>query len=45
MIDISEPDLKVHYHYYVGGCDGENFRFTGLTLSEFLSARRIKDDG
>ena len=45
VIDISEPDPKVYYHIYVIGRDPEHFRFTGLTLSEFLSARRIKGDG
>lgn len=45
VIDISEPNPKVHYHIYDIGHDPERFRFTGLSLSEFLSAKRIKGNG
>ncbi len=45
VIDIAEPNPKVYYHIYDIGHDPERFRYTGLTLSEFLSAKRIKGNG
>jgi hypothetical protein len=44
VIDISESNPKVHYHIYVTG-GPRRFRFTGLALSEFLSAKRVKGNG
>ncbi len=41
VINITEADPKVYFYQYDIGDDPEKFQYTGLLLSEFITAKKI----